>query len=314
MDARPLKYNIVDENGSVVFRYGRSVFLPTSSSIGSYTFPILKIAVVAGGVADWRFKSALYRVKSGDIVLLRAGVPRSIEKIYPEGSLECDIYEFVPEFVRYGISPLAFFYADSDGRNDVLSGGPELLGLFDRISREMKLPGTMCGELVRGLLTAALVLIGREIGPAEADKGGKLERVAVSSESDPVYDYDRRRSGSAVTSASTHAFDMAYISNYIERRISGEIDIGELARAAHMSRSYFYKIFRQYNGMSVNDYILKRRVEKTVRLLLSSECSVIDAAYQSGFTSGAGFYKTFRRLTGTSPREYLKQYHTEGRT
>ena len=99
--------------------------------------------------------------------------------------------------------------------------------------------------------------------------------------------------------------EMAFITDVIRENISEPISIDGLAEKAHMSRSRFFKAFRKHTGDTVNDYILKRRIENTVTLITASGYGVLEAAYASGFTSSSGFYKAFRRICGVTPKEYV---------
>ncbi len=109
-------------------------------------------------------------------------------------------------------------------------------------------------------------------------------------------------------SSGEHAVEMAEVLRFIDDSLSTDIAVEKLVACAHMSRSQLYKVFRRHTGMTINEYILHRRVEKTVRLLSDTDCSVIEAAYDSGFTSSSGFYKTFKRIVGCSPKEYMKKH------
>lgn len=301
-----IKYNISDETGMTVFRYNQNTFPPTSESLGAFIYPVLKIGVITGGSADWKFKGVTYHVKRGDIVILRSNVTRSIEKIYPGEDLTCDMYEFLPAFIQYSIDHLGIFYVDSDGKNDVIhydeTISKPVLALFENIKKEIKNPCPMCAEFIRGQLLSVLVLLCRITGILPSEIKNSISVTCTST--DPVYDYDNNGTKKPTVSLN-HAFNVSYISNYIKDNISGEINIDDLAKTVHMSRSHFFKIFHQYNGVSVNEYILRCRISNTVRLLLDMDCNILDAAYQSGFTSSSGFYKAFRKITGCTPKEYL---------
>lgn len=99
--------------------------------------------------------------------------------------------------------------------------------------------------------------------------------------------------------------EMVLITDVIRENITEPISIDGLAEKAHMSRSRFFKAFKKHTGDTVNDYILKRRIENTVTLITASGYGVLEAAYASGFTSSSGFYKAFRRICGATPKEYV---------
>lgn len=311
-----LKYNLIDENGMIVFRHYRNECTPTTEPIGTYTYPILKIAVVQKGIADWNFKGSIYRVEKGDIAVLRTNVTRTIERIYPGENFEYDVYEFLPAFIKYGVDCLSVFYVDSNEKNDIMKydskKSKEILSLFAHIKKEIIDPSELCDEYIRGYLIAALVLLCR-IFETVSYKKDSISHVMVSViANDPIYDYDNiRNSRHDPMTMSIHAFNMSYIFNYIHSHISGEINIDDLAREVHMSRSHFFKIFHKYSGVTVNEYILRCRIENTMKILLNSNCNILDAAYQSGFTSNSGFYKAFKKITGITPGQYLNSRKRE---
>lgn len=308
-ELRHRKYNIFDENGALTFRYNMNVFPPNNCPIGTRTYPVIKIAVVTQGEADWRFKNTVYRVRTRDIVLLRPNHLRSIEKVYPGCSMKCEMYEFLPLFLKSNINCLHTFYMESDGTNDIIPAGSpgsdRLLSLFSDIRKEVLNPNDMSGEIIRGYLIVALAIIDRMMSSA----GVRNSVTITNTNSDPIYDREENsseKSDKQISSSGYHAFDMAYITNFIDEHLSDEINVDDLAKAIHMSRSHFYKIFRQYNGISVNQYILQCRIKNTVQLLLTNEGNILEAAYQSGFTSSSGFYKAFKQIMGVTPKEYLR--------
>ena len=99
--------------------------------------------------------------------------------------------------------------------------------------------------------------------------------------------------------------EMILITDLIRENLSEAISIDGLAEKAHMSRSRFFKAFKKHTGDTVNDYILKLRIDNTVALITASGYGVLEAAYASGFTSSSGFYKAFRRICGATPKEYV---------
>jgi AraC family transcriptional regulator len=67
---------------------------------------------------------------------------------------------------------------------------------------------------------------------------------------------------------------------------------------------HFFKAFRQSMGVSPNQYLLERRVERAKALLARTELSIADIALRVGFSRQSHFATTFRRLAGTTPRVY----------
>jgi AraC family transcriptional regulator len=82
------------------------------------------------------------------------------------------------------------------------------------------------------------------------------------------------------------------------------VDLNELAGTAGVGYFHFFKAFKQSMGVSPNQYMLERRVERAKALLARTELPIADIALRVGFSSQSHFATTFRRLAGATPRVY----------
>ena len=82
--------------------------------------------------------------------------------------------------------------------------------------------------------------------------------------------------------------------------------LSTLASQCHLSVSHFSRSFRTSFGMPVHRWLVKQRVEKAKDLLLRSNSSLIEVAFQAGFTDQATFNRTFTKIVGTSPGRWRK--------
>lgn len=80
--------------------------------------------------------------------------------------------------------------------------------------------------------------------------------------------------------------------------------LGELARAAAMSRTTFAERFRTVAGVPPLTYLLDWRMSLARRALRDGETSVSDLAQKVGYTSESAFSNAFKRTTGIAPRRY----------
>ena len=60
-------------------------------------------------------------------------------------------------------------------------------------------------------------------------------------------------------------------------------------------------------GMTITDYITKRRIENAQDLLENTSFPVQDIASLSGYDDPAYFTRIFKKMTGISPRDYRKK-------
>jgi AraC-like DNA-binding protein/ligand-binding sensor protein len=91
---------------------------------------------------------------------------------------------------------------------------------------------------------------------------------------------------------------------YIQEHFTGEISVGEVARAVNMSTFYFCKVFKSGTGLTFTDYLARLRVESVKQQMLNPHVRVSEAAFAAGFQSLSQFNRVFRRIAGESPSDY----------
>src|SRR5699024_5039184 len=92
--------------------------------------------------------------------------------------------------------------------------------------------------------------------------------------------------------------------DYINRNLTRSISIDEAADSAYMSKSSFYRYFKNEFGMTPVDYIREKRVDLACKLLQQKENSVTDVSYELGYSSLSHFIKLFKGQTGITPKQY----------
>ncbi|MGX7195919.1 AraC family transcriptional regulator [Enterococcus olivae] len=91
--------------------------------------------------------------------------------------------------------------------------------------------------------------------------------------------------------------------NYIEEHLDQEIDYQEIARIALTSEQYFKRLFSSLSGMTLSEYIRKRRLTQAAFELKKSDDKVVDIALKYGYTSPDAFSRAFQQLHGVTPTE-----------
>ena len=92
--------------------------------------------------------------------------------------------------------------------------------------------------------------------------------------------------------------------DYIEENLKAEITAAELAEMARLSLFHYYRVFQQTTGLSVMQYIQRRRLLHGI-YAMKRGTGKTDAALTYGFDTYAGFYKAFCREFGSAPAEFL---------
>ena len=102
---------------------------------------------------------------------------------------------------------------------------------------------------------------------------------------------------------SSKAFDDVIL--YLEKIVSDgrEIDYNEISRITACPAALFQRIFIFVSGVSVSEYVRKRRLTLAGRDLRNSGISVLDAAVKYGFQSHSAFTRAFKEHHGVTPSE-----------
>ena len=68
------------------------------------------------------------------------------------------------------------------------------------------------------------------------------------------------------------------------------------------------RAFKSAYGITFQEYIMRRRLEKAVDLLRNDSASIVDVCWTVGFRDASHFTKMFRRHTGLAPSEYRHKW------
>jgi len=93
---------------------------------------------------------------------------------------------------------------------------------------------------------------------------------------------------------------------YIEKNLSEEIKLNEIAKQSYFSEYHFHRLFHKTVGAPVMDYVRKRRLFEASKELVETEEKITDIALKYQFSSEESFSRAFKKLYGLSPREYRK--------
>lgn len=96
---------------------------------------------------------------------------------------------------------------------------------------------------------------------------------------------------------------MEYIKEHCEERLSA----GRLSGACNISYSRLAHLFSEELHMTPTELRNKYRIEKAMKLLRSTDDSVMDIGARCGFSSPAFFGKVFREVAGVSPGAYREK-------
>lgn len=91
---------------------------------------------------------------------------------------------------------------------------------------------------------------------------------------------------------------------YIQQNYSRQLHQKELAEICGYSESRFRQLFHDITGMNCSQYIISVKIEVAKNLLLSGTANVSEAANLTGFSDIYYFSRLFKRITGYPPSHY----------
>ncbi len=89
---------------------------------------------------------------------------------------------------------------------------------------------------------------------------------------------------------------------YIDKHLSDEISVPQLAKHFHLSVSQFSRVFKQATGAAPWDYITKKRLTLAKEKILLGY-SAKDACEETGFNDYSSFYRAYVKLFKSSPQK-----------
>lgn len=93
---------------------------------------------------------------------------------------------------------------------------------------------------------------------------------------------------------------------YIDANYASDITLQNMADHLKMSPKHFCRFFHEMTHRSPFDYLNYYRIERACYLLLTTNQSITDVAYNSGFNDTSYFIKIFKRYKETTPKQYRK--------
>lgn len=94
------------------------------------------------------------------------------------------------------------------------------------------------------------------------------------------------------------------IIKYINENLSEDFTLDGISKKFYISKSYLSRQFKHFTGLSLYQYIMKKRLIYA-RNMIRSGTSVTNAYIMCGFNDYSNFLKAFKREFGVNPSEYI---------
>lgn len=92
------------------------------------------------------------------------------------------------------------------------------------------------------------------------------------------------------------------VTDFINDNLEQDLTLTEIAQVADLSHFHFARAFRKTMGVTPQQYITNRRIEKAKELLEKSNLPIVEVGFQTGFKNQSHFTTLFRKFTSLTPK------------
>lgn len=105
---------------------------------------------------------------------------------------------------------------------------------------------------------------------------------------------------------------IANILNYINDNYSDSgLTVEVIAANVKRSSNYIRSIFKRSQGVSISEYITRKRFDQVCKMLIETNLTARDIGKAVGLNSGSYFYTSFKKYTGHTPDSYRKAHQSQ---
>lgn len=91
---------------------------------------------------------------------------------------------------------------------------------------------------------------------------------------------------------------------YIEEHLEQELKLDKIAEDLHYSKFHLHRLFTKTVGLTIHDYIQRRKLTEAAKLLVYSQKPVLEIAFFSGYESQQAFSEAFKAMYKVPPARF----------
>lgn len=231
-----------------------------------------EITYIVEGRSDYMIENIIYPVVKGDVLIFMPDEMHGVKREHGGEYERINLYIPTEYFRLCGCGELLDGMYERGGVINVGGTSYALKEQFERLDGYIK-AGETDMVLLRCVVTELIYMLVRS------------ERSS----------YDRAYKNEYVGDI------IAYILNNIEKKIS----LDDIAKHMHINKQYMCTMFKKHTGITINDYIIKKRLKRVIELYRQNE-NLLDSAIATGFGNYSSFYKAFCRVYNCPPSTAVK--------
>ncbi|NLM43216.1 MAG: helix-turn-helix domain-containing protein [Clostridiales bacterium] len=246
----------------------------------------------------------------------QSGLTESIQSLFEEQELFAKVIEHFPY-------PIQIFSPDGTARM-INKAALEMIGIKSiesHVGKYNVFEDPIVGELgfmdqVRQVLTGQTVYL-RDFNAPYKDmiryfnvKDRDIQTISSDITCFPLFDSD----GKVEYFAAVFIFKRVYRGKeeielgkqYIETHWQEPFNADETAKAAHLSKAHFTKLFKKHTGMTPHKYYVNYKISKLKEKLLDANLTIAQAFAACNMNYSGHSARLFKKKVGISPSEYRK--------
>ncbi|EKQ50741.1 MULTISPECIES: helix-turn-helix domain-containing protein [unclassified Clostridium] len=257
-----------------------------SHSIVTHWHEEIEIIIVEKGTAEFKVDLDSYFLKEGDILIIK---PFSLHSIYPVDDMYCTwnvmvfnlgmlnssitdgclIKYFAPIFNNEHQLPLLIDESNS-GYSEIINSTQDIVDCFNAKKPAFELR-------IKSLLFYFFSLL--------------YENNLVL-----------QKKNASLTNEATEKIKTTL--NYIHENYMHDLPITDIANTCNLSQYYFMKFFKKNLGITCTEYINVYRLDIASKLLNTTDKSITEISFETGFNSVSYFNKLFKEKFKITPKEF----------
>lgn len=94
------------------------------------------------------------------------------------------------------------------------------------------------------------------------------------------------------------------VKKYVKNNLNSDLSLIRLADICFLNPAYLSRVFKQFTGEKISDYISRKRIELSKEQLKNSQIKIKDIGINVGYVTPHSFTRFFKKNVGMTPKEY----------
>lgn len=244
-------------------------------------------AFISSGKKAWRTIYHTYEVNEGDVLFIKKGANLTHQFFDDEF---CAIFIFIPD----------------DFIKQFLKKNPAFIGTKDRdVSSQDAVIRLTSDELLQNYYHSIQSYLFLSEQPNKELVQLKFEELLLSLFSNRVHN---ELTEYFISLCRDRLYQMSTI---MEQNFAYNLTLEEYAHLCHMSLSTFKKSFKEYYHTTPAVWLKERKLDRALHQLLTSDMSVSQVSFESGFEDTSHFIRVFKQKHHLTPLQYKQKVSSE---